>query len=174
VSVRPSEIPPPGVLPALRLPELELPPYRYVPGRHPHPLKDTTGHMADCPPTPTWGPDQPWEEDLGYVRGCDLFDHRYLWEAHEAWEGVWHQVPVDSSYRYLLQGLIQAAAGVLKRHVQHTAGAARLHARSREKLLRVLEAEGPRFKGMDLPELVTRLDAVHSGGCWPILPMSLP
>jgi predicted metal-dependent hydrolase len=130
--------------------------------------------MAASPPPPWWDPDAPWTQDHGYLRGCDLFDNRFLWEAHEAWEGVWRQVPDGQPYRWLLQGLIQAAAGLLKFHGHHPAGAARLHARSRARIEQVIEAETPIYKGMNLPDLVCRLDAFHAGGSWPILPLSIP
>ena len=25
-----------------------------------------------------------------FLHGCDLFDRRYYWEAHEMWEEIWH------------------------------------------------------------------------------------
>ena len=127
--------------------------------------------MADATPAPTWSTDLRWQEDEGYLRGCDLFDHRYLWEAHEAWEGVWHQVPESDDYRTLLQGLIQAAAGVLKSHIAQDGGAARLHTRSTEKLQRVAASQPTPYRGIYISELISRLEAFHQGGPWPILPM---
>jgi predicted metal-dependent hydrolase len=130
--------------------------------------------MADCPDPPTWDPSSQWHQDEGYLRGCDFFDQRYLWEAHEAWEGVWHQVPDTHPYRLLLQALIQAAAGVLKAHVRHEAGAARLHARSCAKLQSVIDMEESTYRGLDLAELIRRLEAFHAGGAWPTLPGARP
>ena len=130
--------------------------------------------MAGAADPPQWTSALPWTEDWGYLRGCDLFDHRYLWEAHEAWEGVWHQVPDEDPYREFLQGLIQAAAGVLKAHVAHDGGAARLHLRSTEKLRRVCQSQEMPYRGIDLPDLIERLNAFHAGGSWPTLPMTMP
>ncbi len=43
-----------------------------------------------------------------FNEGRRLFNDRAFWEAHEAWEEVWREVP--SPQKQLLQGLIQAAA----------------------------------------------------------------
>lgn len=51
-------------------------------------------------------------EDFRY--GIDLFNHGFPWEAHEAWEPLWFAAPRDRPERALLQGLIHAAAAVLK------------------------------------------------------------
>ncbi len=31
-----------------------------------------------------------WLRCRDYLRGIDLFNHGYYWEAHEVWEGLWH------------------------------------------------------------------------------------
>ena len=50
-----------------------------------------------------------WE---AYERGIRLFNREKFFEAHEAWEEIWHRAhEVD---RRFLQGLIQAAAFLLK------------------------------------------------------------
>ena len=46
--------------------------------------------------------------------GVDLFNHGFPWEAHEAWEPLWFAAPRDRVERALLQGLIHAAAAVVK------------------------------------------------------------
>ena len=146
------EIPPPPTDPPRRVPSRALPAYRFVPGLQPHPLKHPDGHMAhETSPPQAWSPQTPWSEDVDYLYGCDLFDHRYLWEAHEVWEGIWRQVPTSSALRSLLQGLIQSAAAILKAHVQQDEGAARLHQRSRDRLLAISHEEGRHFHGLDLP-----------------------
>ena len=49
-----------------------------------------------------------------FLYGVDLYNHGYLWEAHEAWEGLWHQAKRDALQAEFLQGLIQCAAAALK------------------------------------------------------------
>jgi uncharacterized protein len=167
-------LPPPPCPPKLRCPDVPLPPYRYVPGLQPHPLKSPQGHMHLGSQPAAWHSGIEWREDLDFLRGCDLFDQRYLWEAHEAWEGIWHQVPTQDPYRLLLQGLIQAAAGVLKRHTEHSGPADLLHSRSCQKLRCVIESTGSPYRGLQLSELIERLQAFHSGGAWPTLPGARP
>jgi hypothetical protein len=45
--------------------------------------------------------------------GIDLFNHGYYWEAHEAWEPLWHAAKQSIQHRQFFKGLILlAAAGV--------------------------------------------------------------
>jgi predicted metal-dependent hydrolase len=54
-----------------------------------------------------------WQESGAYVRGLDLFNHGYYWEAHEVWEGLWHACGRMGPAADFLRGLIKlAAAGV--------------------------------------------------------------
>ena len=67
------------------LPEKSFPPYAYLPGRQPHPVRDPAGHSYRVEPMPVAA-----EASLGsdvFLWGLDLFNHGYYWEAHEAWEG---------------------------------------------------------------------------------------
>jgi len=53
-----------------------------------------------------------WADDDAYLSGVRLFNERQFWESHEAWEEIWlHCEGVQSEF---LQGLIQAAASLLK------------------------------------------------------------
>ena len=56
------------------------------------------------------------EQCLPFRYGVDLFNHGYYWEAHEAWEGVWHACGRRGRLADFLKGLIHlAAAGVKSR-----------------------------------------------------------
>jgi hypothetical protein len=72
-----------------------------------------------------------WQENRAYLRGIDLFNCGYYWEAHETWEGLWHRAGRQGPMAEFLKGLIKlAAAGVKVRQGQprgvaaHAAGAA--------------------------------------------------
>ncbi|MER9226251.1 DUF309 domain-containing protein [Mesorhizobium sp. M0664] len=58
----------------------------------------------------------PLAEALGsdvFRWGIDLFNHGYYWEAHEAWESLWHAAKRSTQHRLFFKGLILlAAAGV--------------------------------------------------------------
>ena len=129
-----------------------FPPYRYVPGAHPHPTRDPRGHSYD--PQPTLNRHAPWRpEDWrlldDWLYGIDLFNAHYFWEAHEAWEGLWAAVPRESVAALFLQGLIQLAAALLKRHMGSEHGAVVLSGEGLDKL-RHVAAAAPQFMGLDV------------------------
>jgi len=71
-----------------------------------------------------------------FVRGSRLFDDGAFFEAHEAWEERW-LVEKDPTWRALLQGLIQIAAGFHKLLVtKDRESATRLLAKGLSKLER--------------------------------------
>ncbi len=163
-------IPAPKAPPSLRVQDWDLPPYRFVPGVNPHPFRHPDGHMytdGSAPEEPAWDPTVPWHADRTWLRGLDLFDHRYYWESHECWEAIWHSVPRDDSFFLLLQGLIQAAAYLLKTHMKHHEPAARLRLVSIEKLSYVLAVEDMPYRGIDLNQFIAQLNAFETSQAWP-------
>jgi predicted metal-dependent hydrolase len=84
----------------------------------------------------------------GFLFGIDLYHAAYLWEAHEAWEGVWKQARDP-----LVQGLIQMAASLLKRHLGNERGARKLAGAALQRL-RLAAREHPRQRGLDLARLI--------------------
>src|SRR6266496_2854246 len=73
------------------VPDMPLPPYAHVPGRTPHPISDPRGHSFGARHELPDAPDEKhWQQCRAYQYGIDLFNHGYYWEAHEAWEGLWH------------------------------------------------------------------------------------
>jgi hypothetical protein len=128
---------PPGVL---DLPwyhaDHTLPPYRFVPGLYPHPDQNSTGHRVGRTAHdvhPPWQPEQ-WTALPAYLRGVDLFNRWYFWEAHEAWEPLWRAHRVESGPARFIQGLISVSAALLKRHMQETPAADKLSRAARERL----------------------------------------
>jgi len=103
-----------------------LPAYRFVPGRNPHPTRSPDGHgverVAELDAREAW------------LYGIDLFNTRYFWEAHEAWERVWRELPEGSRGRDVVKGLIQVSAALFKLHLGNEGGARRLAARGLERI----------------------------------------
>ena len=153
-------IPAPTQVVVARLPNLPFPPYRYVPGLLPHPLRSPEGHLYKKEEHYTAS--EYWWEDHYLLRGADLFDHRFYWEAHEVWEARWHQV--TSEYRIFLQALIKMAASILKHHLGHSGPSMRLWSSACDKM----EAISQHF-GLDWKETQALHEAYFSGGEWPIL-----
>lgn len=95
------------------LPTRAFPPYAYLSGTHPHPVRDPAGHSYNQ------GAAVPLDPDA-FRWGVDLFNHGYYWEAHEAWEPLWRAAEPRGSRRHILKGLILlAAAGVKLRQRKH-------------------------------------------------------
>jgi len=139
----------------LLVPELSLPSYTFVPdGPHPHPISNPRGHSfgtaADRSTLVT--PDN-WDTCLPYLRGIDLFNHGYFWEAHEVWEGLWHAQGRKGPVADFLKALIKlAAAGVKAR--QGVGAGVRTHAQRSAVLFRqAVPSLGP-FLGLATAELV--------------------
>ncbi|RIK63467.1 MAG: DUF309 domain-containing protein [Planctomycetota bacterium] len=144
-----------------------FPPYRFVPGRHPHPTASPLGHSyagpghaepAVCPVAP-----DAWRVSEEYLYGCDLYNHAYWWEAHEAWEGLWHLPERGSLQRKFLQGLIQVSACHLKLRLGHMDGVSRLLESSRTYLCDVRAAVGDhRFMGLEVAGFLNRVEAYYT------------
>ncbi len=132
--------------------ERPFPPYAFLPGRDPHPTRDPQGHSySDAPeaPIPYRVPEE-WAANEAYLYGVDLYNHGYLWEAHEAWEGLWHASKGDAVQAEFLQGLIQCAAACLKIPMGQPRGTERLAEQGLGRLEQVLRAVGPEYMGLDL------------------------
>jgi hypothetical protein len=154
---RAGPIPEPGDRGVPRYSVRPFPPYRYVPGLHPHPLRDPAGHSYRAhfrlDRHPPWSPEH-WRRIEDWLYGVDLLNRFYFWEAHEAWEGLWASCERQSAPGLLLQGLIQIAAALLKAHVRALEGARMLSTEGLAKLGRV-GATHPVLLGLELTPLCT-------------------
>ncbi len=143
-------------------PEIPFPPYRHVPGVTPHPIRDPLGHSygieEEHDDTPL--PPEMWRENEAYLYGVDLYNLAYWWEAHETWEGLWHQA--EDTYRLFLQGLIQVSASLIKYHMRMLRPLRTLSTAGRDKLRQVVDESGDacnNYMGMNLPEFLETTDA---------------
>jgi len=128
-----------------------FPPYAFLPGRDPHPTGDPAGHSyGQEEPPPPYLPPSEWRRSEPFLWGIDLYNHGFLWEAHEAWEGLWHVSKRDRVQALFLQGLIQCAAAWLKISMQQPRGVERLAALALEKLDEVARASRGSYMGLDL------------------------
>lgn len=133
------------------MPGRAFPPYAFLPGRDPHPTRDPAGHsFAHVEESVARIAPSAWHTSDAYLFGVDLYNHGFLWEAHEAWEGLWHISKPDRLQALFLQGLIQCAAAWLKIPMQQPQGLARLSALGLEKLAEVERAGGTPYMGLDL------------------------
>jgi len=125
-------------------PDRALPPYSYVTGLSPHPTRNerghSFGHQAE-PPSPL--DDATCGTNPTYLYGLDLFNHGYYWEAHEAWESLWHAAGRTGPVADFLKGLIKLAAAGVKAREGRSAGV-RQHAQRAAALFRSVATSGER------------------------------
>ena len=136
-------------------PSRPFPPYAFLPGRDPHPTRDPRGHSFGHPEaTAPYLPPERWRENTDYLFGVDLYNHGYLWEAHEAWESLWHRAKHDEDQALFLQGLIQCSAASLKVPMEQPAGLLKLAEIGTGRLAGVASRTGARYMGLDVAAFV--------------------
>ncbi|HEX5269423.1 MAG TPA: DUF309 domain-containing protein [Gemmataceae bacterium] len=142
------------------VPDALFPAYSFVPGRFPHPVSDPAGHSygAVAPAAPVLVPER-WADNLRYLFGIDLFNAGYYWEAHEAWESLWHVCGRTGRTADFLKGLIKLAAAGVKVREDRPQGAAG-HARAAADLFRRTGAPQERYLGLPLGELIDFAEAI--------------
>jgi hypothetical protein len=136
-----------------RMPE-PLPPYAYVPGGPwPHPTRSPDGHRFGKPEAPA-PPivDDDWESSPAFLGGVELFNAGYYWEAHEAWESLWHTHGRRGPTAEVLQALIKLAAAGVKAREGRPPGVRTHAARAAALFDRAREAGGRHRLGLDLEE----------------------
>lgn len=146
-----------------------LPPYTHIPGVTPHPIRDPAGHsyaeprsLADILKV------TPSSDDLTlhnlsaqseFSWAVKLFNAGYYWEAHEAWESLWHRAGRSGLTADYLKGLIKlAAAGVKLR--EHNAAGVERHAQRACELFRAVENGIPPGSDLELDSALPRLIAL--------------
>jgi hypothetical protein len=101
-----------------------FPPYRFLPGKNPHPRREPRRHSYGQPePKPPAFPPEDWEKSEDYLYGIDLYNFAYWWECHEVFEGLWHAVGHKTQQGNFFQALIQLAAANLKRFLGNATAA---------------------------------------------------
>ena len=145
------------------LPEVEFPPYAYVPGLFPHPVADPTGHSFGVEAAAASLPDpERWQTCREYLHGIDLFNHGYYWESHEEWESLWHACGRTGTTALFLKALIKLAAAGVKVREGRTRGVQSHAQRAAELFGQVADEVGPngaKYMGLNLPELVRNAEA---------------
>ncbi|BBM86863.1 DUF309 domain-containing protein [Candidatus Uabimicrobium amorphum] len=146
------------------IPERPFPPYRYVNGLNPHPIKDPRGHSYGSQ-EPMYSqeyldPDN-WQQNKDYLYGIDLYHHGYFWESHEAWEGLWNAYGRETIPGKFMQGLIQNAAAQIKLHKKQLSGVCSLSKKSWANLTVVSDClqrnDRNNFMGISITELFSEM-----------------
>lgn len=146
------------------LPDRPLPPYTYVPGQAPHPVSDPRGHSFGKPSHLTKSPSAvgSWELDA-LLWGVDLFNYGFYWEAHEAWEPLWHAAGRRGAAADFFKGLIQLAVAGVKHYEGRDEGMRRHAARAVE----LLQPLGHTSQyGLEIADLTHLAQSIVTSG-WP-------
>jgi uncharacterized protein len=124
-------------IPTPRYTDRTFPPYRFIPGKLPHPTRDPEGHSYKRPFEKLASFEiSRWQSCNGYLYGIDLFNHGYWWEAHEALEAVWVAAGRQTETGLFIQGLIQVAVAHLKKLQGFNEVAKRMATKGIEKMKR--------------------------------------
>ena len=141
-------------------PDSPFPPYSFVPGRFPHPVSDPAGHSfgAVTLAAPALDPER-WAENSRYLLGIDLFNAGYYWEAHEAWESLWHacgRTGAPPTFSRDSSSSPQPGSRCAEGRPEGAGG----HARAAADLFRRAGLPHEHYLGLPLGELVRFADAI--------------
>ncbi len=139
----------------LRYTNLNLPLYRYIPGKgeHPNKLKDQI-HIPEIPESITRFSDQTWKQSKTYLYAIDLFNHGYYWEVHEVLEKIWLKIGKTSPEGIFIQGIIQLSVALLKKSQLNKNGFKRLYDKSLPKIL----TQQSVYLGIDIEKLINQFN----------------
>ena len=124
----------------------------------PHPMREPQGHSFGKAHSVASRPcADDWRECEEYLRGIDLFNHGYYWEAHESWEAVWNASGRKGVTADFMKGLIKLAAALVKAREGREQGVARHAARAEQLFQMVRDAVRPEpthFLGLSFTDLL--------------------
>lgn len=137
------------------LPHWPLPPYAFVPGKNPHPLKPD-GHMYSSGEPSTVALSEKSPQECEFLRySLDLFNYEYFWESHVYLEALWNahhrKGPVADFFKAIIK---LSAAGVKVKLNQINAAIGHLD-RALELLNDVKKLKNDLFLGFSLEKLET-------------------
>jgi hypothetical protein len=104
-----------------------------------------------------------WQSNEAWLHAADLFNHGYYWEAHEAWESLWHAAGRKGPTADLLKGLIKLAAAGVKAREGRPAGMRR-HARRAAELLYAAQVAGASRFGLSIADVQVVAVRLAEGG----------
>jgi predicted metal-dependent hydrolase len=130
-----------------RYTDFELPGYKYIPQKEPHPSQ--IKHVKHIPEIPDGSIDfssENWQQSHRYLYAIDLFNLEYYWEVHEVLEKLWMELGKKSDEGIFIQGLIQLSVALLKNNQKNLVGFKRLY----DKALPKLKKQQGIFLGIDV------------------------
>lgn len=135
-----------------RYTKLPLPPYRFLPGKAPHPEKEG-GYLKGNKPEVEELTEENYHKNLYFLYALDLFNSHYFWESHVYWEAIWNKNQRIGEAADFLKGLIKIAAAMVKKELG-SEEAYKGHIVRAIELLRPIRSNF----GIDIEELVLKLE----------------
>ena len=142
------------------LPEEGLPAYRHVPGATAHPFNDAEGHSYGqvIDPAVVDFEASAWRDNTDYLRGVDLFNQAYWWEATHCWQALWG--PSCAITKHYYQGLISISEALTHHHLRDRETMLTHATAGEESLTKALnETEGDVYMGLNLKHFLKLLDS---------------
>jgi predicted Rossmann fold flavoprotein len=137
-----------------------FPPYRFIPGRSPHPRRHPHGYAFSLPePLPRDFSSDRWWQSEDYLYGIDLYNQGYWWESHEVFEALWHHVGRDTVSGQFFRALIQVAAANLKHSMGILGSAQRLWQCGLDRLAGIPTP----YQGLHVTEFTADIHSALSG-----------
>lgn len=145
-----------------------FPSYRFIPGRLPHPRRDSRGHSyGQAEAHPILPRPEQWRAADEYLYGIDLYNYAYWWECHEVFERLWHAAGRKTVQGNFFRALIQLAAANLKHFLGDRQATNNLLKAGRARLESIPEC----YMGIDVASLIDHLRQ-HKQGPAPLLRMN--
>lgn len=101
----------------------------------PHPIREPDGHSYGETDDAPMDAQNVEKVKTAHHWAVDLFNFGYYWEAHEAWEVIWHAFGRHGTEADFVKALIKLAAAGVKAREGNAAGVQR-HARRAGELFR--------------------------------------
>lgn len=98
-----------------------------------------------------------WTQDAHYLTGVAYFNQHKFFEAHEAWEDLWHRS--FGGEKEFIQGLIQMTSALHHLQIGNMRGARLLH----DSTLELWRAYGSSFGGVNLDRCRQNLNQLCEG-----------
>jgi len=145
--------------PARYVPQYAFPSFSYVPGLFP-PAHAAAGNGFGPAALPAYDPQTPWEQSDVFWFGIDLFNHGFYWEAHEAWESLWHVLGRRGSDADFLKALIKLAAAGVKAREGRPGGVVSHALRAKALFVMLAASPAPMAERLELPSLISFADQI--------------
>lgn len=135
-----------------------FPPYIFIPGVNPHPKKEGGYRYEQAEPVAEMIDLAHPKKSEFLQHSLDLYNNGYYWESHVYFEALWNAHGRVGSVADFLKAMIKLGAAGVKLSIQQPQQAKEHLIRAQELLTSVMKAEGQKFLGFDLNEIIQNIN----------------